>query len=159
MVHARDLINISLFEGLNEPERTVVASVMTSDTFPEGHVVYREHEAGCSCVYIIKRGKVDVLKLNTDGDPLTLAVLKEGNFFGEFSFFDHKAHSASTVVSAPDTLVLSLQRPDFDTVAEQYPAIGYKIMINIVTEISAVIRRMNASYVDMAGYMFGRGKR
>jgi hypothetical protein len=32
-------------------------------------------------------------------------------------------------------------------------------MINIVHEISAVVRRMNASYVDMAGYMFGRTKR
>ena len=80
MVHARDLMHISLFEGLSEPERTVVASVMTSDTFPEGHVVYRENEVGCSCVYIIKRGKVDVLKLNTDGDPLTLAVLEGRKF-------------------------------------------------------------------------------
>lgn len=159
MVNSKDIARITLFEGLSDPERAVAASVMTADTFPEGHVVYRENEVGCSCIYIIKRGKVDVLKLNTDGDPLTLAVLKEGNFFGEFSFFDHKAHSASTVVSARDTVVLSLQRPDFDKVAEQYPAIGYKILINIVTEISSVIRRMNASYVDMAGYMFGRSRR
>ncbi|HET7318877.1 MAG TPA: cyclic nucleotide-binding domain-containing protein [Nitrospirota bacterium] len=159
MVDPKDISRISLFEGLNDAERISIANVMTGDTFSEGHVVYRENEVGCSCVYIIKRGKVDVLKMSTDGDPLTLAVLKEGNFFGEFSFFDHKPHSASTVVSAPDTVVLSLQRPDFDQVAEKYPMIGYKVLINIVQEISAVIRRMNASYVDMAGYMFGRARR
>ena len=62
-------------------------------------------------------------------------------------------------MASPDTVVLSLQRPDFDRVAEVYPRIGYKVMINIVHEISAVIRRMNASYIDMAGYMFGRTKR
>jgi CRP-like cAMP-binding protein len=148
-----------LFDGLGDPERAIIANVMTGDTFPEGHVVYRENEVGCSCIYIVKRGKVDVLKRSTDGDALTLAVLKEGNFFGEFSFFDHKAHSASTVVSSPDSIVLSLQRPDFDRVVEQYPAIGCKVLVNIVHEISAVIRKMNASYVDMAGYMFGRAAR
>lgn len=156
MIDARYLMNISLFDGLTDHERTIVAGVMTGDTFPDGHVVYRENEVGCSCIYIIRRGRVDVIKTSTDGDPLTLSVLREGNFFGEFSFFDHRAHSASTVVSAPDTLVLSLQRPDFDRVVESYPLIGYKVLINIINEISSVIRKMNASYVDMAGYMFGR---
>jgi CRP-like cAMP-binding protein len=159
MVDHKDLARISLFQGLTEAERMIVANVMTGDTFPEGHVVYRENEVGCACIYIIKRGRVDVFKINTDGDPLTLAVLKQGDFFGEFSFFDRKPHSASTVVSENDTVVLSLQRPDFDSVVESYPVIGYKVMINIVHEISAVIRKMNASYVDMAGYMFGRSTR
>lgn len=159
MVDARDIEKVSLFEGLTEAERTVVAGAMTGDVFPEGHVVYRENEVGCSCIYIIRRGKVDVYKTNTDGDPLALAVLKEGNFFGEFSFFDHKPHSATTVVAVPDTLVLSLQRPDFDRVVASYPLVGYKVLINIVQEISSVIRKMNASYVDMTGYMFGRLKR
>jgi CRP/FNR family transcriptional regulator, cyclic AMP receptor protein len=158
MVDQKDLARIVLFEGLTEAERMVVANVMTGDTFPEGHEIYHENEVGCSCIYIIKRGRVDVFKMNTDGDPLTLAVLKQGNFFGEFSFFDHKPHSASTVVSERDTVVMSLQRPDFDKVVESYPMIGNKVLINIVHEISAVIRRMNASYVDMAGYMFGRSR-
>jgi CRP-like cAMP-binding protein len=159
MVTAADLAAVTLFAGLDDQERTVIANVMTGDTFPEGHVVYRESELGCSCIYIVKQGKVDVLKRSTDGDALTLAILKEGNFFGEFSFFDRKAHSATTRVSSPDTMVLSLQRPDFDRVIEQYPAVGCKVLINIVHEISAVIRKMNASYVDMAGYMFGRSAR
>ncbi len=90
---------------------------------------------------------------------MTLTVLRGGDFFGEFSFFDSKPHSASTIVAEHGTVVVSLQRPDFDRVVESYPRIGYKVLINIVHEISAVIRRMNASYVDMAGYMFGRTKR
>ncbi|MEK6697528.1 MAG: cyclic nucleotide-binding domain-containing protein [Nitrospirota bacterium] len=159
MVESRDIEKISLFDGLTDEERRIIAGAMTGDIFPEGHVVYHENEIGCACIYIVRKGKVDVFKTSTDGDPMTLAVLREGNFFGEFSFFDGKPHSATTVVASPDTVVLSLQRPDFDRVAEVYPRIGYKVMINIVHEISAVIRRMNASYIDMAGYMFGRTKR
>lgn len=159
MVDARDTAKISLFDGLTDAERLIIAEAVKSDTFPEGRVVYRENEEVSACIYIVSRGKVDVCKRNTDGECLTLAVLREGNFFGEFSFFDHKPHSASTVVAAPDTVVLSLQRPDFDRIVEAYPMTGYKVLINIIQEISAVIRRMNASYIDMAGYMFGRTRR
>jgi len=159
MVESRDIEKISLFEGLTDEELMVIASAMTGDTFPEGHVVYRENEVGCACIYIIRTGKVDVTKTSNDGDPMTLAVLRERNFFGELSFFDSKPHSASTIVAEHGTVVLSLQRPDFDRVVAAYPRIGNKVLINIIHEISAVIRRMNASYVDMAGYMFGRTKR
>jgi CRP-like cAMP-binding protein len=159
MVDARVLEKISLFEGLNVTEREIVASVMTLDTFPEGHVVYRENEVGCACIYIVHKGKVDVTRMNTDSNPLPLTVLREGNFFGELSFFDFKPHSATTMVSVPDTTVLSLHRPDFDRVVETYPLIGYKVLINIIHAISSVIRNMNDSYINMTDYMFGQTKR
>lgn len=159
MVSSRDIEKISLFVGLTEEELMIVGNAMTGDTFSEGHVVYRENEEGRACVYIIRKGKVDVVKTSIDGDPMTLTVLKEGNFFGEFSFFDRKPHSASTIVAENGTVVLSLQRPDFDRVLESYPRIGNKVLINIIHEISAVIRKMNASHVDMTGYLFGRTRR
>ena len=159
MVPSRDIEKISLFTGLTEEELMIVANAMTRDTFPESHTVYRENEVGCACVYIIRKGKVDVIKTSIDGDPMTLTVLRAGDFFGEFSFFDSKPHSASTIVAEDGTVVLSLQRPDFDRVLESYPRIGNKVLINVIHEISTVIRRMNASHVDMAGYMFGRTRR
>ncbi len=159
MVDANDIQKISLFQGLNIDELTIISGAMTSDTFSEGHVVYRENEAGSASVYIIRKGKVDVTKTSTDGEPMTLTVLREGDFFGELSFFDSKPHSASTIVAENGTIVISLQRRDFDRVVESYPRVGYKVLINIIHEISKVIRRMNANHVDMAGYMFGRTKR
>jgi CRP-like cAMP-binding protein len=156
MIHAADIQGVSLFEGLTLEELGIIAGAMTGDTFPEGHVVYRENEVGCACIYIIRRGKVDVIKQSTDGDPMAIAVLREGSFFGEFSFFDSKPHSATTVVAEQDTVVLSLQRPDFEKAVASHPWVGYKILINIIHEISSVIRRMNANYIDMTGYMFGR---
>jgi signal-transduction protein with cAMP-binding, CBS, and nucleotidyltransferase domain len=86
MVDARDLEKISLFEGLNDAERKVVASVMTCDTFPEGHVVYRENEVGSSCIYIVRKGKVDVTRMNTDSNPLPLTILKEETSSASYRF-------------------------------------------------------------------------
>ena len=156
MVEATDIQGVSLFEGLTFDELTIIARAINGDTYPEGHVVYRENEAGSACIYIVSKGKVDVIKRGTEGDPMAIAVLRHGNFFGEFSFFDSKPHSATTVVAEQGTIVLSLKRPDFEKAIEHYPWIGYKILINIIHEISSVIRKMNASYIDMTGYLFGR---
>jgi len=156
MIEVTGIQGVSLFDGLTREELEVIAQAMTEDTFPEGHVVYRENDTGCACIYIIQKGKVDVVKRGTDGDPMPIAVLKNGNFFGEFSFFDGKPHSATTIVAEHGTIVLSLQRPDFEKTIEHNPMVGYKILINIIHEISSVIRKMNESYIDMTGYMFGR---
>jgi CRP/FNR family cyclic AMP-dependent transcriptional regulator len=156
MVTAAEIQSVSLFEGLTQDELGVIAAAMTADSFPEGHIVYRENEVGCACIYIIRKGKVDVIKQSTDNDPMSIAVLRDGNFFGEFSFFDSKPHSATTVVAEHGTIVLSLQRPDFEKAIANNPWIGYKVLINIIHEISSVIRKMNANYIDMTGYMFGR---
>jgi hypothetical protein len=48
MVPSRDIEKISLFAGLTEEELMIMANAMTGDTFPEGHVVYRENEVGCA---------------------------------------------------------------------------------------------------------------
>ncbi|MBS1128204.1 MAG: hypothetical protein H6Q96_584, partial [Nitrospirae bacterium] len=34
-----------------------------------------------------------------------------------------------------------------------------KVLMNVVQDISQLVRRMNSQYVDMAGYVFGRTKR
>lgn len=159
MAYAGTVENVSLFEGLNDAERRIIAAAMTSDAFPEGHTVYRENEIGSACLYIVRKGSVDVCKTSNDGNLMTLAVLREGDFFGEISFFDGKPHSAATIVSSPEAVVLSLPRPEFDRVSDAHPRIGYRVLINIIHEISTVVRRMNANYVDMTGYLFGKTKR
>ncbi len=55
MVQSRDIEKISLFAGLTDEELIIMANAMTVDTFPEGHVVYRENEVGCACIYIIRK--------------------------------------------------------------------------------------------------------
>jgi len=113
----------------------------------------------CPCIYIIQKGKVDVQKHNKDGDTLTLSVQREGSFFGELSFIDNKPHSATLTTASEESVVLKIDRNDFDKLVQRYPNAGYKVLMNVVQDISQLVRRMNTQYVDMAGYVFGRTKR
>jgi len=159
MVKDKDIEELSLFKGLSGDELKAIAEIVTSDIFPAGHQIFEESEVTCPCIYIIRKGKVDVQKRNKDGDLLTLSVQRDGSFFGELSFIDNKPHSATLTTAAEESVVLKIDRSDFDKFIQRYPAAGYKVLMNIVQDISQLVRRMNTQYVDMAGYVSGRTKR
>jgi CRP-like cAMP-binding protein len=159
MVKVKDIEELSLFKGLSGDELKAIAEIVTSDIFPAGKPVFEEGEVTCPCIYIIQKGKVDVQKRNKDGDLLTLSVQREGSFFGELSFIDNKPHSATLTTAAEESVVLKIDRNDFEKFVQRFPNAGYKLLMNIVQDISQLVRRMNTQYVDMAGYVFGRTKR
>ncbi len=43
--------------------------------------------------------------------------------------------------------------------AQRYAAAGNKVLMNVVQNISELMRGMNMQYVNVAGYVFGRTKR
>jgi CRP-like cAMP-binding protein len=159
MVKVTDIENLSLFKGLSGEELKALAEIVTPDIYPAGKQIFEEGEVTCPCIYIIQKGKVDVQKRNKDGDLLTLSVQREGSFFGELSFIDNKPHSATLTTATQESVVLKIDRGDFDKFVQRYPAAGYRVLMNIVQDISQLVRRMNTQYVDMAGYVFGRTKR
>lgn len=159
MVKVKDIEALSLFKGLTEDELKAIAEIITPDIYPAGKQIFEEGEVTCPCIYIIQKGKVDVQKRNKDGDLLTLSVQREGSFFGELSFIDNKPHSATMTTASEESVVLKMDRTDFDKLVLRYPAAGYKMLMNVTQDISQLVRRMNTQYVDMAGYVFGRTKR
>jgi CRP-like cAMP-binding protein len=86
-------------------------------------------------------------------------VQREGSFFGELSFIDNKPHSATLTTASEESVVLKIDRNDFDKFVQRFPSAGFKVLMNVVQDISQLVRRMNSQYVDMAGYVFGRTKR
>lgn len=73
--------------------------------FASGQVIMCEDDEAAS-MYIIKRGKVRVLKRSRRGDVL-LGDLGPGNLFGEMSLVDHRRRSA-TIIAMEDTSCIEL---------------------------------------------------
>ena len=82
--------------------------------FRSGETIISEgHEA--NALYVIRKGKVDVLKRGSGGEQVLVSQLGQGEFFGEMSLLDpeHSIHSA-TVRAAEETTVMITERRDFD---------------------------------------------
>ena len=106
-------------------------------------------------MYIIKKGEVKACKTAPDGELFTLTIMKDGEIFGEMSFLDGRPRSA-TVVAVSDLETYIIDKKDFETLVDGNPRIIYKLLRNIVFTIHSIVRGMNARYMEMINYMWGR---
>jgi CRP/FNR family transcriptional regulator, cyclic AMP receptor protein len=67
--------------------------------FDKGSVLIQEKELSRK-MFVLKKGKVRVYK-NYVGQKITLAILNEGEIFGEMSFFDAGPRSATVEALTP----------------------------------------------------------
>lgn len=110
-----------LFEVLNDEERAALVREMELEQHAEGSVIIAEGQPGTS-MYIIVNGEVKVFTHGKKGNPVYLAKLGEGDFFGEVSVLTGKPRTA-TITAAQPTELLRLDKSKLDTALSTYPGI------------------------------------
>ncbi len=93
--------------------------------FADRQMIFCEYEPGNE-LYIIKSGKVEILKINPPGEIL-LSILRDGDIFGELSIVSNAPRSA-TAVSAGETLLLPVSRESLPSVFQKSPATVGRIL-------------------------------
>ncbi len=74
------------------------------------------------------------------------------------SFVLGGAHSVSAE-AVRDVEVLMIRRTEFDRLAARNPATGYRIMLRLAGKLAALLRDMDEKFVELIGYVYGRGKK
>ena len=110
-----------LFKGFSPEERKQIADKFTMEKFPSGALVLEEGGAGDS-LYIIKKGELEAFTESPRGETLSLARMKEGDFFGEISLLTGRPRTASVKALRPVELA-RLNKKDFDQIAAHHPAV------------------------------------
>jgi len=111
-----------LFGQLGEEEFTQVVSKFQVGTIPRGTLVIKEGTQGDS-FFIISHGDVRVFRTHPKTEKkITLAHLKDGQFFGEMAFFLDSVRQASCE-TAQETVLLRINREDMEELMEEYPNI------------------------------------
>lgn len=154
MVDHKLLKEVSFFNDFTDGEISTIATIIKKQEFKTGDTIFKESEDG-KTMYIIRRGEVKACKTAPDGELFTLTLMKDGDIFGEMSFLDGRPRSASIVaISEVDTYVID--KDDFETLVDGNPRLTYKLLRNIVFTIHSIVRGMNARYIEMINYMWGR---
>ena len=105
------LKKISMFEALSIKDREELAQLLRYQTIKKGEILFRKGDEG-TALYLIKSGRIRiVLKVRLE-DEMTLAVLSDGDFFGEMSLLDGLPRS-SDASAHEDTELYVLNRTDF----------------------------------------------
>jgi CRP-like cAMP-binding protein len=113
------LRNVPLFSGLPDAIVVRMAGSFKTEEVPLGNKVIVEGEAE-SKFFIIAQGQVEVLYKGAHGSDIRIALLTEGEYFGETEFGSDKP-SDVTVRTITPCILLTLSRKDLDAVLKQQP--------------------------------------
>ena len=105
-------------------------------TYADKEYIIRQGEVG-DCMYVVQMGKVEVVR-EEGGAEVRLAVLEEGDFFGEMALFEQDVRSA-TVRSLGESQVLTVDRKTLLGRVQEDPSLAF----NILRTLSNRIRKLN----------------
>ena len=125
---------VPLFSDLSETSLKVITDKMVARSYGKEKMILIEESAG-ETFFLISEGTVKITRMSDDGREVILAILGEGDFFGEMALLDGEGRSAN-VVALEDAEVLTLQRSDFLDILERFP----KIAIHLLKELTTRIR-------------------
>lgn len=105
------LQKIPLFESLNDQERQQLTTMLKLDAIKKRELLFSRGDAGSS-FYIIIKGAIKISVSNELGAEVTLALLSDGDFFGEMALLDEQPRSANAT-ALENTVLYRLDRNDF----------------------------------------------
>lgn len=138
------LQSVSIFWDLNEDELGHIADKMVAKHFENGNYIFLEDSEGEQCFFVLE-GSVKVTRLSKDGREVILAMLNEGDFFGEMSLLDGESRSAN-VIALEKTKVLTLDRNDFIEVVNDYP----QIAVQLLKELARRLRKSDRQIASLS---------
>jgi CRP-like cAMP-binding protein len=104
------LHSVALFQGLDASDLERILGISESVLFEAGEVVFEEGERG-DHFYIIVGGEIELRKRAADGSK-KLAILRQGQAFGEMALLNQTPRSASAHALV-DSYLLSVSRAAF----------------------------------------------
>src|SRR5437764_10890959 len=88
---------VPLFESLDDDAADTICSLLSTEECEAGSDLFRAGDAGDS-MYLIEKGKIQISMKSSDGEELILAVLGQGDFFGEMALIDGHPRSANATI-------------------------------------------------------------
>lgn len=126
---------VPLFAAVPERELTRPAGRLRRRTFKRGEVImHRGDPAGA--LHVIRSGRVKITLPSEEGEETVLALLGEGQCFGEIAALDGGPRSA-TVTAVEPTETLALLREDLLALARESPDFA----LSLITMLAARLRR------------------
>lgn len=142
-VAAEVLTLVPFFSNLNQTDAGALANRLVVRRFNANQIVFHLGDPA-GLLYIITSGKVKISHSSSDGQEAVLAILGNGDFFGELALLDDSPRSATAEAIEP-TETLTLHRDEFLDFLDNNPPFARHVL-NI---LARRIRHMNSQISDI----------
>jgi len=137
---------LELFKDLLDEEINILVKHAKIHSLDQGELLFQEGDDGDFFAIVID-GQIEITKRTENEKPIAIASLTNGATLGEMSLIDHETRSASAIAAKPTTIFL-LSRQSFDTLIDQSPRCGVKLIRKIATILCSNIRRTSNLFAD-----------
>ncbi|MBF8248767.1 MAG: Cyclic nucleotide-binding domain-containing protein [Bacteroidetes bacterium] len=133
------LSKVPAFGSLTTRELKEVGAIVHKRQYRTGEPVFYQGDPGLG-MYMIQEGEVSIALGSKDALEEELAVLTEGDFFGEIALMDESPRTANAICKSDCTLI-GFFRPDLFELIEKKPRLGTKIVIKLAEIIAQRLRK------------------
>jgi CRP/FNR family transcriptional regulator, cyclic AMP receptor protein len=137
------LVGKSLFFAeFSREDISVMAGYMDVYRATPGETIIREADGGDYMLLIIE-GAVDIFKRGMRDEQQHMTTVGPGMTLGEMSMIDGEPRFATCVATEP-TVFSVLHRDDMAKIILDHPSLGSKILVKLVSMLSARLRQTSA---------------
>lgn len=140
----QNMRKLELFTTLSDDEIDILVKHARIRSLDKDQVLFHEGDNGDFFAIVIE-GSIDIKKHTEHRTPVTITTLRRGATLGEMALIDHETRSASAIAAEPSTFFV-LSKQGFETLIEQSPQCGIKVMRKIATILCKTIRRNSAIF-------------
>lgn len=144
------LREIPIFSNLPDTELETLDKYSVRKSYQKDNVVFFEQDKGNN-LFVINSGRVKVSKISNEGKEIILAVLGQGDFFGEMSLLDGEPRSA-TIIAIEKSELTAIRRDVFLALIERQPRIAIELMAVLSQRLREANRKIsNLALLDVYG--------
>ncbi len=139
--------SLYIFDGLRGNELAFTANLMEIEYFQKDEIIFKEGDKGDSVCFVIE-GILEVIKNNTAGKNVVIAEFSKGHSIGEMALIDSYPRSA-TVKARTGGYLVKLTKHKFETILQERPGTGIKILKGIARLLSLNLRRTSGHLAEV----------
>lgn len=117
---------VDVFQDLSEEERKEVARGVQMMTCPAGKLFYSPNQYG-EVVFILKKGRVQLYTMSSEGRKLVIDTLGPGTLFGEMSLVGAGLHDAFAEATE-ESLICVMNRRDVEKLILSKPQVAIRLL-------------------------------
>ena len=142
MLDADLLAEVDLFSTLPPDVVARVAAEAETRELRRGDVLFREGDPGTE-LFLVTAGRIAIANRSFDGRESVVALMENGDVFGEMSLFDGQGRSAEARALEPST-VQAIPFDPLRTVLDEQP----ELLWHVLALLARRIRSMDAALAD-----------
>ena len=143
----RDIVTaLPVFAGLSERDWEKVADLFSERQYLRDDYIFLEGEAP-EALYVVRTGKVKVVRHSTDGKDVVLRVVSLGQMLGTVAVFDGAGYPGTAQV-IEDCSVLVISRNDCLTLVNRYPVFALAVIADMGNRLRSSAEQIRSLAVE-----------